>query len=172
MSQSKSAAIPLARSACVTWQVLPEWVYDWYDTNWYTQQLNTGTIPNNPTGPVAGTERVIRGGSWNGLPFFARSVHRLSGNPARYYLWAGFHCADDVAIPQQQPLPPPDNAANNTNLTGAPTPLAVTGTVDPATLGLAPNTNNGGGQPTIPPALPTATLPAGDTQGTSLPPGS
>jgi formylglycine-generating enzyme required for sulfatase activity len=141
-----------------------EWVYDWYDTNWYQAQVNTGTIPQNPTGPVAGTQRVIRGGSWDQTPFFSRGVHRLSGNPAEFIIWAGFRCAADRDADSA-------SSTNNTqpNLAGGTTPLALTGTADPSTLGLAPNQGNTNSQPTLP-AAPT-TLPLGDTEGTELPSG-
>ncbi len=140
---------------------IAEWVYDWYDPNWYLQQQNSGTIPANPTGPVAGTERVLRGGSWDNPPFFARAVHRLSGDPAQSYLWAGFRCAADRR----------ETSASTAPNTGGTTPLAITGTPDAANIGLVPPSGSGNSQPTLPPVLPTNTLPAGNTQGTSLPPG-
>ncbi|MEI6749815.1 MAG: SUMF1/EgtB/PvdO family nonheme iron enzyme [Bacteroidota bacterium] len=36
-----------------------EWCVDWYSESYYTISPR-----RNPTGPIAGTERVIRGGSW------------------------------------------------------------------------------------------------------------
>jgi len=36
-----------------------EWVNDWYQSDYYTV-----SPPADPTGPVTGTERVLRGGSW------------------------------------------------------------------------------------------------------------
>jgi formylglycine-generating enzyme required for sulfatase activity len=143
-----------------------EWVYDWYDDGWYQEQLNTGTIPVNPTGPVAGTQRVIRGGSWDNPPFFARSVHRLSGDPAGFYLWAGFRCADDR---QEASAAPSGSSVSNPPAASSDT-LALTGTPDPALLGQNPPQGSANSQPTLP-LIPTATLPPGSTQGTSLPPG-
>jgi iron(II)-dependent oxidoreductase len=69
-----------------------EWVQDWYDPSYY-QQL--GASGENPTGAAAGVEKVIRGGSWDAKPFFARSVHRQSREPHTSGAWLGFRCAAD-----------------------------------------------------------------------------
>lgn len=52
-----------------------EWVQDWY-----------GSYPNtsvtNPTGAASGSDRVLRGGSWSGVPWYVRSAirgHQLPG---------------------------------------------------------------------------------------------
>ena len=37
-----------------------EWVADWFDPEYYQRSL-----PDNPTGPIAGELKVFRGGSWN-----------------------------------------------------------------------------------------------------------
>lgn len=36
-----------------------EWVADWYDSNYYEFSPS-----ENPSGPVSGKYRVLRGGSW------------------------------------------------------------------------------------------------------------
>jgi formylglycine-generating enzyme required for sulfatase activity len=82
-----------------------EWVSDWYDPTYYQTQSNQqqadGEPIVNPRGPAGGTQRVLRGGSFNGLPFFARTVHRQNLFPApdrldeTYPLWVGFRCAAD-----------------------------------------------------------------------------
>lgn len=41
-----------------------EWCYDWFGENYYQECYDLGTV-TNPTGPDAGTQRVLRGGSWN-----------------------------------------------------------------------------------------------------------
>jgi iron(II)-dependent oxidoreductase len=70
-----------------------EWVSDWYDPNFY----NTPEASQpNPTGPVAGTDKVVRGGSWDAKPFFSRSVHRQSWPIAQFSTWIGFRCAADA----------------------------------------------------------------------------
>jgi hypothetical protein len=70
-----------------------EWVLDWYDDDYYSQSPTA----TDPQGPVGGTERVVRGGSWDAVPFFARSVHRQSLNPIDASPWLGFRCATDAA---------------------------------------------------------------------------
>lgn len=110
-----------------------EWVSDWYGEQFYAQQASQGTV-TNPTGPVTGLQKVLRGGSWNTVPFFTRTVHRQSWDPADSQRWIGFRCAAD----------PEDS-----------TSIGSTG-VDPQTLGsdvpAAPpeenNTQNA--QPTLP----------------------
>ena len=73
-----------------------EWTSDWYSGTYYETQNAQGTVVN-PTGPVTGLEKVLRGGSWNSVPFFSRSVHRQSLDPAGIQRWIGFRCAADVA---------------------------------------------------------------------------
>ncbi len=71
-----------------------EWVNDWYGATYYSQPDASGT---DPQGPLGGTERVVRGGSWDAVPFFARAVHRQSAVPNDSEPWLGFRCA---AAPQ------------------------------------------------------------------------
>lgn len=71
-----------------------EWVSDWYDPQFYNRPEATITAP---TGPISGTEKVVRGGSWDDLPFFARSVHRMSQPPNEPTASIGFRCVEDVA---------------------------------------------------------------------------
>ena len=111
-----------------------EWVSDWYDQTYYTRQFNEGVV-ENPQGPPTGLEKVLRGGSWNTLPFFARTVHRRSWDPADSERFIGFRCASDV---------------------GEDTPVGSQG-VDPANLGVdVPNNADDEGptnaQPTLPPS--------------------
>src|SRR5208282_35567 len=40
-----------------------EWVYDWWDQSDYQN-----SPPQDPIGPASGTERILRGGSWVGVP--------------------------------------------------------------------------------------------------------
>ncbi len=69
---------------------LAEWVFDYYDERYYSQSAAL-----NPQGPAVGTDRVVRGGSWNTPPFFARLVHRQHWRPDDPELWIGFRCAAD-----------------------------------------------------------------------------
>jgi len=41
-----------------------EWVYDWYDKDYYSKLASSPTVPENPHGPQIGDEKIIRGGSW------------------------------------------------------------------------------------------------------------
>lgn len=111
-----------------------EWVSDWYGEQYYAQQASQGAV-QNPTGPVTGLQKSLRGGSWNSVPFFSRTPHRQSWDPADSQRWIGFRCVDE-----------PENAA------------AVGGTdLDPQSLGVdvpaapADSTALPNAQPTIEP---------------------
>lgn len=98
-----------------------EWVADWYDAATYQTSATQG-LTVNPTGPLRGTQKVVRGGSWDFFPFFSRSVHRRSEDPLRAFPNLGFRCADDP-----DPLTQPNITAPsvpNAN-TGNPTPFSV-----------------------------------------------
>ena len=47
----------------------------------------------NPKGPVSGSERILRGGSWGYLPAFLRTAYRYPVPPTADYLAVGFRCA-------------------------------------------------------------------------------
>ena len=55
-----------------------EWCSDWYGWNYYKN-----SIYDNPQGPGSGAPRVVRGGSWNGVPRYVRAGNRF------YYLPEG-----------------------------------------------------------------------------------
>ncbi len=105
-----------------------EWVSDWYDPAFYSNPAATAL---DPTGPIVGTEKVVRGGSWDAKPFFSRSVHRQSATPDTAALWIGFRCVGGTrtnqptttpftSTPGQPPttvqptLPPPPQTLPNT----------------------------------------------------------
>ena len=67
-----------------------EWVNDWYDPTYYSTPEASGT---DPVGPTVGSQKVVRGGSWDSKPFFARSVHRQSLAPTSATNATGFRCA-------------------------------------------------------------------------------
>ncbi|MBZ0281759.1 MAG: formylglycine-generating enzyme family protein [Anaerolineae bacterium] len=75
-----------------------EWVADWYNPTYYIDLYNQRQTVANPTGPTAGEQRVVRGGSWDSKPFFARSVHRQSADPSSTLAWIGFRCVQDVTL--------------------------------------------------------------------------
>jgi formylglycine-generating enzyme required for sulfatase activity len=65
-----------------------EWVNDWYDGSYYSVSPST-----NPLGPVSGTTRVLRGGSWAGDSNFVRSSYRLYTSPSSTIIDIGFRVA-------------------------------------------------------------------------------
>ena len=111
-----------------------EWVSDWYSERYYEEQAGLG-VSLNPKGPVAGQQKVLRGGSWNSVPFFSRSVHRQSEDPKAFQRWVGFRCVEN-----------PPNAAviGSTNLN--PATLGVEASVAPPQESAVTNA-----QPTQPP---------------------
>lgn len=122
-----------------------EWVADWYSLNFYSQPEATQL---NPRGPITGVDKVIRGGSWDTPPFFARTVHRQNQPPNTQFLWLGFRCADDLDSGDTIAAGTPNPATLGTNITNS-TPV---------------DENNAA--PTLPPspgeqATPIPTLPPG-----------
>ncbi len=67
------------------------WVADWYRSNTYPQCSGTCTDPHDAP---AGTERVVRGGSWAvGAGFLLRVGVRSLDTPTRQFDEVGFRCA-------------------------------------------------------------------------------
>jgi sulfatase modifying factor 1 len=65
-----------------------EWCADWYDERYY------GRSPErNPQGPLAGTRKASRGGSWRHQIKIARVAARSSIPPEFQYSDYGFRCA-------------------------------------------------------------------------------
>ena len=48
-----------------------EWCQDWYDFNYYKN-----SPAEDPTGPITGTGKITRGGSWQTPAFLARAAVR------------------------------------------------------------------------------------------------
>ncbi len=65
-----------------------EWVSDWYDPDYYASSSS-----KNPTGPLKGQSKVIRGGSWGSGPRDLRSSDRDTHVPSARGLGTGFRCA-------------------------------------------------------------------------------
>lgn len=129
-----------------------EWVSDWYDPRFYSSP--EATLPNTQ-GPASGDEKVTRGGAWDFIPFFSRTVHRRSLRPNDPTGSVGFRCA--AAINAEGAAA--GNAPIGANLSSSPNDLALpAGTINPATLGGAIGglTDEGdttaNSQPTLPPA--------------------
>jgi formylglycine-generating enzyme required for sulfatase activity len=124
-----------------------EWVSDWYSPTYYAQLANTGAATLNPLGPPAGTQKVIRGGSWDAVPFFSRSVHRQSEDPINGRPYIGFRCVADVGA-NTPGMPQPVLAVTPANTTGDNTAGAA-----------APTATAGNAAPTLPPPPVNATQP-------------
>ena len=68
-----------------------EWVADWMQSNYYQVSPQ-----DNPTGPLSGERRVVRGGSWLSGIAGLRTVARASVRPDITSNTTGFRCAVDV----------------------------------------------------------------------------
>jgi formylglycine-generating enzyme required for sulfatase activity len=68
-----------------------EWVADWYAPY---DPASDKTMTVDPKGPASGTERVLRGGAWNGAkPAWVRPSWRFRVDPAFRTHGIGFRCA-------------------------------------------------------------------------------
>jgi formylglycine-generating enzyme required for sulfatase activity len=66
-----------------------EWVLDWYDPGYY------GISPSiNPGGPITGTLKVLRGGSWLNGATYVRTAYRFPAKPDQPSNYYGFRCAN------------------------------------------------------------------------------
>jgi formylglycine-generating enzyme required for sulfatase activity len=65
-----------------------EWVGDYYSSGTYSS-----SPASNPTGPTSGTNRVLRGGSWNFNSKYVRAAFRHWYNPLSAGYDVGFRCA-------------------------------------------------------------------------------
>jgi eukaryotic-like serine/threonine-protein kinase len=65
-----------------------EWVSDWYDPDYYRNSPGV-----NPTGPVSGAYRVLRGGGWNYDLYSLRVAERIAEQPTSRYDNVGLRCA-------------------------------------------------------------------------------
>jgi formylglycine-generating enzyme required for sulfatase activity len=74
-----------------------EWCNDWFDENEYKRSSpadkNRKDDVKDPQGNQTGTQRVLRGGSWDDFDFDVRSAYRVGVNPASSYSSFGFRCA-------------------------------------------------------------------------------
>jgi formylglycine-generating enzyme required for sulfatase activity len=84
-----------------------EWCADWHDERSYAESRPAGAVAAaDPTGPLAGDERVVRGGSWVDETSFLRTSRRYFDKPATHKVFIGFRCARD-ASPDAAPAPKP-----------------------------------------------------------------
>src|SRR6476661_3210592 len=70
---------------------LYEWTTDWYDEEFYSKNPAI-----NPKGPLEGTAKVQRGGSYINGAYRLRSSFRTKGDPTEHDPNVGFRCAQDI----------------------------------------------------------------------------
>jgi len=71
-----------------------EWVNDWWEQSYYPNSPS-----QDPMGPASGQLRVLRGGSWVGVPRDVRVSLRNRRNPGNRDFDLGFRCGGEVDIP-------------------------------------------------------------------------
>ena len=69
-----------------------EWVQDWYAIDYYDSSPD-----RNPSGPVQGQFKVVRGGSWSDLPKYLLTYGRFKLPPDTRNSYTGFRCARSIA---------------------------------------------------------------------------
>jgi len=78
-----------------------EWCWDWYGGSYYTTSDGT----TNPPGPESGSNRVNRGGNWNGLAHRARASDRSHTPPSSASNNVGFRAARSRLIDEFAVIP-------------------------------------------------------------------
>ena len=71
-----------------------EWTVDWVDESYYGV-----SVSRDPEGPKDGTERALRGGSWNNFPSNVRASVRYSWAPGGRFYVIGFRCVWEQRFP-------------------------------------------------------------------------
>jgi formylglycine-generating enzyme required for sulfatase activity len=72
-----------------------EWVQDWFGLDYYAYMPE-----KNPTGPVTGRYKAVRGGSWKSKIIMLRTATRSGGNPDLRSATIGFRCARSLTKPE------------------------------------------------------------------------
>lgn len=73
---------------------IDEWCLDWYST--------TPAGVTNPPGPISGSSRVVRGGSWATIPLGCRSAHRNgNGSSLSFPFTTGFRVSGNPVVSPQ-----------------------------------------------------------------------
>ena len=70
-----------------------QWCSDWFSADYYKQ-----SPPSDPTGPPAGSNRVVRGGNWFRDSSFCRSAYRNAHGPASRERHVGFRVVVAVGV--------------------------------------------------------------------------
>jgi formylglycine-generating enzyme required for sulfatase activity len=68
-----------------------EWCHDYYEEDYYQQ-----SPAQDPTGPVTGSFRVLRGGSWESLSRTARSAFRIRAGADYRFNYFGFRLVREL----------------------------------------------------------------------------
>ncbi|MBI3797731.1 MAG: formylglycine-generating enzyme family protein, partial [Deltaproteobacteria bacterium] len=79
---------PNAWGLCDVHGNVSEWSQDWYDATYYQR-----SPAEDPRGPEKGQDRVVRGGSWNDVPWVVRVSYRFRSDPGHRRGGVGFRCA-------------------------------------------------------------------------------
>jgi hypothetical protein len=77
-----------------------EWCNDWHGLNYI------GLPTDDPTGPQAGTNRILRGGSWSLRAVESRSAFRGVSRPDNRDPLIGFRLAMTIDAAKLKPIPP------------------------------------------------------------------
>lgn len=119
-SNARNTTHPSAEKQANAWGIydvhgnVSEWVFDWYDSAYYT---SVGTSIRDPQGPVIGSERVIRGGSWASSAPELRFAARDSNAPALARLQVGMRKVQEYCpASSSTSLSPIDAPASRTNM--------------------------------------------------------
>ena len=72
-----------------------EWCWDWHDDYKVTKDNDKIVKLMNPIGPPTGSTRVLRGGSFDNVPWFLRSADRNWSGPGFRLGGLGFRCVRD-----------------------------------------------------------------------------
>jgi formylglycine-generating enzyme len=104
-----------------------QWCQDWYGGEYYR------TSPaDDPTGPVSGESRVLRGGSWYHWPGEARSANRMSDLPDWRSNDFGFRVAMTIGQrPKDTPAKPKTEGSARKQLNHAEATKSATGKAKP-----------------------------------------
>jgi serine/threonine-protein kinase len=73
-----------------------QWCSDWFGQDYYKQSPQS-----DPAGPLTGSFRVARGGSWNLYGYTCRSTHRMVYEPVRRFPDFGFRVVCEIATNEQ-----------------------------------------------------------------------
>ena len=90
-----------------------EWCQDWWKNEYYKE-----SAVDDPTGPIRGRFRVIRGGGWTDRARMCQSAYRSTGLPGDRYSLPGLACLPSSGgrVKQADPcLPLPENDMTQSN---------------------------------------------------------